>query len=57
MTDARQAEVFRPFVTYKSGGTGLGLSITRQIIEAHGGKITVQSVPDQGTVFQIFLRG
>lgn len=57
MTDARQAEVFRPFVTYKSGGTGLGLSVTRQIIEAHGGKITVQSVPDQGTVFQIFLRG
>ncbi len=57
MTKEQQESVFRPFVTYKQGGTGLGLSVTRQIIEGHGGMITVHSVPDQGTVFQILFRG
>ena len=57
MTEEQQKTIFQPFVTYKQGGTGLGLSVTRQIIEGHGGKITVHSVPDQGTVFQILFRG
>jgi len=33
----------------------LGLFICRQIIRAHGGKITVESEPGQGTAFDIFL--
>ena len=57
MTEEQQKTIFQPFVTYKQGGTGLGLSVTRQIIEGHGGKITVHSVPDQGTVFQILFCG
>ena len=57
MTEEQQKTIFQPFVTYKQGGTGLGLSVTRQIIEGHGGKITVHSVPGQGTVFQILFRG
>lgn len=36
-------------------GTGLGLTITRQIIEAHGGEITVSSVVGQGTTFTFTL--
>lgn len=48
-------DIFTPFVTTKSTGSGLGLAVTRQIIEAHGGQIEVESVLHQGTVFRIFL--
>jgi two-component system phosphate regulon sensor histidine kinase PhoR len=37
------------------GGTGLGLSIVKNIVEAHGGKVQVHSVPDQGTTFTLIL--
>ena len=37
------------------GGSGLGLAITRAIIEAHHGKIDVQSVLGKGTTFSITL--
>ena len=38
-----------------SRGTGLGLAITNEIIQAHGGHITVQSMEKRGTTFKVFL--
>ena len=37
------------------GGTGLGLSVTRQLVELHGGRISVQSTIDKGSVFSFTM--
>jgi heavy metal sensor kinase len=39
----------------ESGGAGLGLAIAKWAIEAHGGRITIQSAPNQGCTFRIAL--
>ena len=52
-----QHKLFDPFFTTKpiGEGTGLGLSICYQIVEKHGGTISVNSEPGQGTEFAIAL--
>jgi two-component system, NtrC family, sensor histidine kinase AtoS len=52
--DEIKAHMFKPFVTGSKSGTGLGLAITQRIINAHKGKIEVDSYPG-GTIFKIFL--
>ena len=49
--------IFEPFYTTKpvGKGTGLGLSLSHDIIQCHGGKITVDSELDHGTEFTIYL--
>jgi two-component system sensor histidine kinase HydH len=49
------AKVFEPYFTTKSTGTGLGLAIAYNIIEAMGGKITVDSKKEVGTTFTVAL--
>ena len=41
--------------TRKQGGTGLGLAIVEHIAQAHGGRVNVESVPGQGSVFSILI--
>ncbi len=48
-------KLFSPFETTKKEGTGLGLLISKQIIEAHGGYLTVDSHPGDGCTFSIYL--
>ncbi len=48
-------EVFVPFYTTKPQGSGIGLSICRQIINRHGGKISVESQEGVGTIFKVTL--
>ena len=49
------SKIFEPYFTTKSTGTGLGLAIAHNIVEAMGGKITVESEPEAGTTFTIAL--
>ena len=47
--------LFQPFVTSKAAGLGLGLSICRELVEAHGGRLSASSRTTGGTVFVITL--
>jgi len=47
--------LFEPFFTTKAIGTGLGLAFVHRIVEAHGGRVEVQSAPGSGTTFAVIL--
>jgi signal transduction histidine kinase len=47
--------IFNPFVTTKQTGVGLGLAIVSKIIDGHGGKMSVESKPGNGSTFRIRL--
>jgi signal transduction histidine kinase len=49
------ANVFRPFYSTKPDGSGLGLATARKVVQAHGGRIDVQSEVGRGTKFTIHL--
>jgi putative PEP-CTERM system histidine kinase len=50
-----ETSLFRPFQTTKSSGMGIGLYHSKSIIEAHNGKIEVESEEGKGTTFRILL--
>lgn len=58
---AEHARIFEPFyrgtaaLSRQIQGNGLGLSIVRTVVEAHGGRVTLQSAPGEGSTFAIAL--
>src|SRR5205823_12188314 len=51
-------EIFKRFFpsgTRKAGGMGMGLYASRAIVEAHGGRLTLDSEPGKGTVVTVML--
>ncbi|MGQ9696271.1 MAG: ATP-binding protein, partial [Thermodesulfobacteriota bacterium] len=50
-----EKSLFRPFKTTKKKGMGIGLFQSKMIIEAHGGRIEVESQENLGTTFRIYL--
>jgi putative PEP-CTERM system histidine kinase len=47
--------LFRPFQTTKKNGLGIGMFQSKMIVEAHRGKIEVESEPGKGTTFRVLL--
>ncbi|MGI6549654.1 MAG: PAS domain S-box protein [Syntrophomonadales bacterium] len=50
-----QIKIFDPYFTTKTSGSGLGLSTAHSIVKKHDGFIEVESIPEGGTVFRVYL--
>lgn len=57
LSAAMQERIFEPFFTTKPGGLGLGLSISQTIVEAHSGRLWVESTGLAGTAFHLRIPG
>jgi len=55
MDELTQAEAWEPFISRKEQGIGLGLPLVKNIVEAHGGRVSLTSRPGQGTVVSLTL--
>ena len=55
MDETTRDRIFEPFFSTKKRGTGLGLAIVKQIVEQHGGRISVASELGGGSKFTIDL--
>tara|TARA_B100001142_G_scaffold321814_1_gene369075 strand:- start:442 stop:1176 length:735 start_codon:yes stop_codon:yes gene_type:complete len=53
MSDNTALNMFNAFYTTKPSGSGLGLPMARKVVQAHGGRIDVQSQEEQGTKFTL----
>lgn len=55
MTPEQQAKLFQPMFTTKARRVGLGLVVVKNLTQANGGSVEVQSVPGKGSVFSVTL--
>jgi signal transduction histidine kinase len=50
-----RATLFDPLVTGRAGGTGLGLAVVREVVQAHGGRVTLDAAHTSGTRIELEL--
>lgn len=55
LSDDDMENLFTPFYTSKQDAIGFGLVYAKQVVEAHGGTITIQSIKDEGTTVSVYL--
>ncbi len=55
MDEERMKKALLPFYSTKTSGSGLGLPLCREILEAHGGKLSLQTHEDGGTIVTCWL--
>jgi len=55
MDEATMERIFEPFFTTRLAGSGLGLATARVIVQEHGGTVKVESAPNAGARFEIWL--
>jgi two-component system sensor histidine kinase PilS (NtrC family) len=53
----RKDKLYDMFYSERTHGAGIGLALVRQIVDAHGGSIEVDSSPERGTVFRVYFPG
>src|SRR5690606_3444852 len=55
MDPALQARAFEPFFTTRGQGTGLGLAAVQSVVQAHQGRVELESAPGRGCCFRLCL--
>ena len=55
IAEDKLAKIFNPFYTTKKNGTGLGMGIAKKVMDAHSGRIEVQSKPGIGAEFRLSI--
>ena len=55
MSEAERERMFHPFRSFFDGGSGIGMAIVYRIVQEHGGRLHVESRPDQGTTITVEL--
>jgi two-component system sensor histidine kinase PilS (NtrC family) len=53
----QKGKLYDMFYSERTHGAGIGLALVRQIVDAHGGSIEVDSSPERGTVFRVYFPG